>query len=77
MDVRLIGFLHRDHHEPTVFDTAFRYHLVGALLHVVTSPPEDRHFHAALMIEVDVQGGLGQVVMVMERLNETSCEVAG
>ena len=45
---------------------AFGDDVIGEFLHVFTGSLQDRHLHAALMVQVDVKRGLGEIMMIVE-----------
>jgi hypothetical protein len=45
---------------------SFRDDVVGKLLHVFTGAFEDRHLHAAFVVQVDVQRGPSEIMMIMK-----------
>jgi hypothetical protein len=64
-------------HHAAMADTALGDHALGAMLDVASSTLQYGDLHAAFMIEMDVQGCMRHVVMMVKCLNEPLGEIAG
>ena len=69
--VRRSQHVHRDQHDAAVADAAFGDHVLGKMLHLVGFAAQDRHLHAAIVVEMRVHGGERQLVVVVEGIGET------
>ena len=55
----------------TVSHPSFGDDVVGELLHVFTGSLQDRHLHAAFVVQVNVKRGLRQIMMIVEIASES------
>jgi hypothetical protein len=62
--------LGRNHHDAAVPYAALGDDVVGEMLHLCTATFQGRHFHAVVIVEMDVKRGERKVVMAMIILNE-------
>ena len=70
MDVGVVRHLDRHRHEPAMAHAALGDEVPGIMLNIGGFAPQDRHFHAAFVIEMNVQRGLHQVVVLVPGVAE-------
>jgi hypothetical protein len=76
VSMRLGRKLGWNHNEAAITDAAFGNDAVGEPPHVGAAALEHRHFHAMVMIEVNVKGCLRQIMTAMGRLYEPLGQIA-
>jgi hypothetical protein len=68
--------LDRHHEQPPVPDTALCDHVVSEVLNLARTALEDCHLHAAIVIEMDMQGRHRHVVMLVRGMDQALGEFA-
>jgi hypothetical protein len=56
--------------------TALSDHVIGHVLHLLGRAAQHRHLHAAFMVEMDMQRGERQVVMLVEGIDQPFRQLA-
>src|SRR5262245_28150647 len=69
--------LRRHHDNAAVAHAALGDHVLGEVLHRAGLALEHGHLHAAVVVEVDVERGQRQLVVVVERLGQAFGQLAG
>ena len=70
MGMRFDERVRRYQHDPPVPDPAFGDHMIGKVLHLVGLAAKDRHFEAAVAVEVRMHRGERQFVVIVEGVGE-------
>jgi hypothetical protein len=68
--VRAAVHIGRHEHDVTVAHAALGDDVIGKRLHLGTTSPKYRHFQTAVMADVDMERGLGEMVVFVEILRE-------
>ena len=66
-----------DHDEAAVAHAALGNDVVGEMLHLGSGPFQRRHFHAVVVVEVDMKRRHREIMMAMIVLHQASRRVAG
>ena len=53
----------------------FGHDVIGKFLYVFAGPFQNRHLHAAFVVQVNVKRGLRQIMMIVEIASEFALEV--
>src|SRR5262245_5495497 len=69
--------LRRHQHDAAVAHAALGDHVLGEVLHRAGLALEHGHLHAAVVVEVDVERGQRQLVVIVERLGQPFGQLAG
>jgi hypothetical protein len=75
--MRLACKLGRNHNDAAITDAALGNDAVGELPHVRGTALQHGHFHAVVMIEVNVKSCLRQIMTAMGRLHQPLGQIAG
>ena len=68
--VRLDQDVGRHQHDAAVAHAALGDHVLGEMLHLLGLAAQDRHLHAAVMVEMRMHRGERQLVVVVEGVGE-------
>lgn len=60
-----------------MFDGAFCRDVIGKVLHLIHRPLEDAHLKAVFRVEMHMQAGNRQVMVMMEGVGQPASEIAG
>lgn len=75
MSMDLTADFHRNEQKTSVSHPALRDHVVGDVLHITAVALEDRDFHAAVVIEMNMHRRQRHIVMLMKRVHESICQL--
>ncbi len=75
MGVRFLLHLDRDSHEPAMPHAPLGDDMFGEMTNFARSPTQQRDFHAAGVVEMNLQGGDRKIMMIVMRVGETLGEL--
>jgi hypothetical protein len=76
MGMSLLRHFDRHHRQAAVSNAALCDDMFGAMLNVACTALENHDFHAALVIQMDMQCRVSHVVMIMKCLDQTTGQIA-
>src|ERR1700704_3228974 len=75
-DAFLLSVLGGDHDEEAVAHAALGNDVVGKMLHLGAAPFQGRHFHAVVVVEMDMKRRHREIMMAMIVLHQASRQIS-